>query len=193
MDTRKNDGFSIPDVDNIDLGKIRAVYGLPKAKTDSEPEYLEFNKRGRDIFGRLNFNTGLSWASGFTIAGLYGFYEGWVGAPNSTFRVRFNSVLNGISKRGNKAANICGVLAFMHTGFTYFAESYDVDRRLKHEAATPAVAGAITGLVYTCTRSRNAIAYGTLIGSAASVAYYYGQLYFYDKIISRRKSFRPRL
>jgi hypothetical protein len=193
MASNKQDGFSIPDVGNIDAGRIGSMYGLknPKDKDNSEPEYLEFSKRGRDIFGRLNFNTGLSWASGFTIAGLYGLQEGWRNAPSNNFRVKFNSVLNGISKRGNKAANICGVLAFMHTTFTYIAEQNDLERRFKHELAVPSVAGALTGLLFTSTRSVNVIAYGTCLGTAASIAYYYGQNYYYDKLISNRR-FRRR-
>lgn len=188
MDSKKDgSGFSIPDVDNIDIGRIGSLYGVRKPRDTHEPEYLEFNKRGRDIFGRLNFNTGLCWASAFTLAGLYGFQEGWRGATSSIFRVRFNSVLNGISKRGNKAANICGVLAFMHTSFTYLAETYDFDRKLRHEVATPAFAGAMTGLVFTSTRRPLVMAYGTGIGCVASIAYFYAQSYVYDALIAQRR------
>lgn len=187
MASNKQDTISIPDVDNIDLGKVGAVYGIPKTKDNGEPEYLEFNRKGRDIFGRVNFNTGLSWATGFTVAGLYGLQHGWRNAASTNFRVRFNSVLNGISKYGNKSANICGVLAFMHTMFTYIGEQNDLERRVNHELAIPSFSGAMTGMLFTSTRSWNVIAYGACLGTVASIAYHYAQTYYYDKLIYSRR------
>jgi hypothetical protein len=190
MEKKESGGFALPNVDNIDIGRLGSVYGKPRGKADnnnSEPEYLEINKKGRDIWTRVNFNTGVSWFSGFLIAGLYGFQEGWRGASSSNMKIRFNSVLNGVSKRGNKAANIGGTIAFMHTVFSYVASDVlELDRQVNHEVANPAFAGAITGLLFTSTRSSNVMAYATAIGSVSSVAYFYAHVY-YDKWLFERR------
>jgi hypothetical protein len=106
---------SIPDVGNIDINKL-----YKKPSQSSGPDYLPINNHGRDFYGRLTFNTGVLWLLGFTSGGLYGTVEGWRSAPNPAFKVRFNSVLNGIARRGSNLGSSLGVI-----GKTFFA-SYHV-------------------------------------------------------------------
>jgi hypothetical protein len=50
----KGDPFSIPDVGNIDIGKL----SRPKGGAGQGPDYIPYNARGRDSFARVSFNTG---------------------------------------------------------------------------------------------------------------------------------------
>ena len=64
-------GFNIPDVSHIDANKLSSRYG----KVNKGPEFILPNTRGRDIWGRLTFNTGVFWLGGFAVGGSYGIVE----------------------------------------------------------------------------------------------------------------------
>lgn len=93
--------FVIPDVSNIDPKKLGSIGG---------PEYIPYNPRGRDIYGRLSFNTGVCWVGGFAVGGTAGLVEGWRSAVNPNWKVKFNSVLNGLSKQGSRLGNGLGII-----------------------------------------------------------------------------------
>jgi hypothetical protein len=98
---------NIPDVGNIDLNKIYRQ----RKPTSTGPDYIPYNqRRGRDFYSRLSFNTGIFWLSGFTMGGAYGFVEGWNKAANPTFKIRFNSVLNEFSRRGSNLGSNLGII-----------------------------------------------------------------------------------
>lgn len=106
-DQQPGSKYSIPDVGNIDFSKIKPRYGVP---TGSEPDYIPYNSRGKDILGRLTSYTGYFWLGGFCCGGAYGFVEGWREAASPNIKIRFNSVMNGISRRGGKLGNALGVI-----------------------------------------------------------------------------------
>lgn len=60
--------------------------------------------------GRLFFNTGVCWLGGFLGGGGFGFVEGWRGAANPNMKIRFNSVMNAMSRRGSIAGNSLGII-----------------------------------------------------------------------------------
>ena len=60
--------------------------------------------------GRLFFNTGVCWLGGFLGGGGFGFAEGWRGAANPNLKIRFNSVMNAMSRRGSVAGNSLGII-----------------------------------------------------------------------------------
>ena len=99
------DKMNIPDVSNIDMNKFGT-----RGKSPSGPEYIPYNTRGRDIMGRLSFNTGVFWLGGFTAGGLYGFGEGWKNAASPNYKIKFNSIMNAFSKRGSNAGNLLGIV-----------------------------------------------------------------------------------
>lgn len=89
-----------------DFSKMNNLYG----KKPSQPEYIPYNKRGRDFYGRLSFNMGVLWLGGFTGGGLYGFVEGWRNAASPSYKIRFNSVMNAVSKRGALLGSSLGIV-----------------------------------------------------------------------------------
>ena len=59
MDGNNNKSpYALPDFGNIDINKLRPAYGLPSNSGKGGPEFIPYNTRGRDVFGRLSFNTG---------------------------------------------------------------------------------------------------------------------------------------
>lgn len=59
---------------------------------------------------RISFNTGVYWLGGFLGGGAYGFVQGWRGATSTNYKIRFNSVMNGVSKNGSKWGNMLGLV-----------------------------------------------------------------------------------
>ena len=100
--------FYIPDVGKVRPGSIGSMYGVPSK--NKEPEYIPYNPRGRDVTGRLFFNSGAFWLGGFTLGSIYGAKEGYSGAASPIARIRFNSVMNAMSKRGSHLGNNLGVI-----------------------------------------------------------------------------------
>ena len=106
-DSERRRPIVLPDVGRIDP----RVLGAPRGGlVKKEPDYIPFNTRGRDFMGRLFFNTGIYWLGGFCGGGAYGFWEGWRGAANPNVRIRFNSVMNAMSRRGSLAGNSLGII-----------------------------------------------------------------------------------
>ena len=103
-----NDSF-FGDASKIDINKLGSVYGIP-SQGKGGPDYIAANKNGRDIYGRLCFNTGVFWLGGFTAGGSFGFVEGWRKAASPNFKIRFNSIMNAFSKRGSTLGNAAGIL-----------------------------------------------------------------------------------
>jgi hypothetical protein len=95
----------MPNVDNIDLNKLGRGGGGSRG-----PDYIPYNQKGRDPFARTSFNTGIYWLGGFLGGGSYGLVQGWRGATSSNYKIRFNSVMNGISKQGSKWGNMLGLI-----------------------------------------------------------------------------------
>eukprot|EP00607_Mallomonas_marina_P007263 CAMPEP_0182417154 /NCGR_PEP_ID=MMETSP1167-20130531/1564_1 /TAXON_ID=2988 /ORGANISM="Mallomonas Sp, Strain CCMP3275" /LENGTH=175 /DNA_ID=CAMNT_0024590493 /DNA_START=150 /DNA_END=674 /DNA_ORIENTATION=- len=159
---------SIPEVDKIDFKKLSPIYGLQPSGS-SEPEYLKYNEKGRDITGKMFFNTGVAWLGGFACAGAYGFVEGWRGAANPSYRIKLNSVINAVSKRGAKAGNAMGSIAFLYTVSIWATEFFDVEGYVGHGAAVPVVSGLATGLFYKSASGVRGASLAGAIGTLASV------------------------
>jgi hypothetical protein len=174
--------YSIPDTSKIDLGRIYKVPGAGGgAGGQREPDYIPFNKRGRDIFSRVSYNTGVFWLGGFAGGGLAGIREGLGTVPNATTRVKINAVINGISRTGAKVGNALGVIAFAHTILGYVADEHlQLEHYTGSEYTVPAFAGFATGLLYKSTSTPRAALLAGCIGLVGSVAYSVGGGYLYS-------------
>jgi hypothetical protein len=180
----KNPFGALPDVGNIDLDKIGSVYGY-MPKNSSGPEYIQSNPRGRDLIGRLSFNTGVLWLGGFSSGGAYGFVEGWRNATSPNYKIRFNSVMNGVSKRGTLLGNNLGIIGFLHTSCVYISDSLELDRLAGSAIVTPIFSGAVTGSLYMASRGPRAAALAGGIGAALSTAYSIGGGWVYNVMLGK--------
>lgn len=173
----------LPDVSNIDFKKLSPKSG--GGSIHDEPEFIPYNNRGRDIQGRIFFNTGVLWLGGFGLGGAYGFVEGWRNAVNPNYQIRFNSVMNALSRRGSMLGNRLGTVGFLHTSIVGILDAFEIENRTGYVASTPIFSGALTGALFSVGRSSSAMALATLIGTAVSCGYWYGGSHVYEAI-SRR-------
>jgi hypothetical protein len=114
LDQKEMSSYGLPDVGSIDLDKL---YGSRKP-AGAGPDYIPYNqKRGRDWYSRLSFYTGCWWLTGFTLGGLNGTVQGWRNAPNAAFKIKMNSILNGMSREGSKFGSRGAIIGKIHPSF----------------------------------------------------------------------------
>ena len=164
--------WSIPDGSGIDLSRVYRTPGAGGGGQQREPDYIPFNKKGRDIFSRLSQNTGLFWLGGFAAGGAWGSREGLSTVANATTRMKVNAIMNGVSRSGSKVGNALGVIACAHTLMGWVAdEQLQLEELTGSQFAVPAFAGFTTGLIYKSTTTPRGAFLGGCIGLVASCAY----------------------
>ncbi|OBZ78034.1 Mitochondrial import inner membrane translocase subunit tim23 [Grifola frondosa] len=118
----------------------------------------------------LCYGTGTMYLSGLALGGVWGLREG-ARKPLavSNARLRINSILNSVTRRGTFIGNSAGVLALVYNGIN---SSIDMARG-QHDTPGSMIAGALTGLLYKATAGfRPALVAATVIaGSAGAWSY----------------------
>jgi import inner membrane translocase subunit TIM23 len=130
--------------------------------------------------------TGLMWLGGFGGGGVFGMLEGWKGAANPSMKIRMNSVMNSVSKRGSKTANALAMIAFVHTLASWGVDKLDLDTYTGDTTwTTPIISGFITGSFYKSTASPRAALLAGVIGSGVSAAYSVGGGFVYNELFRK--------
>ena len=81
-------------------------------------------------------------------------------------KIRLNSVLNSITRRGPFLGNSAGIIAMCYNGINSTIGYY----RGKHDSANSVVAGALSGMLFKSTRGvRPMLISGGLVAGAAAV------------------------
>lgn len=115
----------------------------------------------------LQYGTGTMYLGGLAVGGLWGFREGAtrpLAVANT--RLRINSVLNSVTRRGTFIGNSAGVLALVYNGVNSSIDSY----RGKHDTLGSMTAGAITGVLYKSTAGvKPALAAATFMSGVAGL------------------------
>ncbi|CAD0086055.1 unnamed protein product [Aureobasidium mustum] len=97
----------------------------------------------------LCYGTGVTYLAGLTVGGAWGLAEGLNRLPaSSPPKLRLNSALNAITRRGPFLGNSAGVIAMVYNGFNSFIGHY----RGKHDAANSIAAGALSGMLFKSTK-----------------------------------------
>lgn len=97
----------------------------------------------------LCYGTGVTYLSALTIGGAWGLIEGLNRTPASAPpKLRLNSVLNSVTRRGPFLGNSAGVIAMVYNGINSTIGYY----RGKHDTANSIVAGALSGMIFKSTR-----------------------------------------
>jgi|EP00945_MAST-04E_sp_MAST-4E-sp1_P003951 mitochondrial import inner membrane translocase subunit TIM23 len=165
-------------IENVDIGGHLQSPG-------SSVEYLDGYK-GRGLYERLSYNTGVSYLSGIGLGGLYGAVEGLQNAPSRKFKIRLNSFLNSAGKRGSRAGNMLATLAMMFSMMEAGIEQVELDHYVPRELAEvgiPTAAGFATGVVYKMTRGPKIMGLYGLMGAGIMFSLYGG-----SKLLKQRKS-----
>ncbi len=63
------------DPKTVDLGSLAPLYGL-KGDPNYEPEYLDYNMKGRSLFEKFTYNCGYMYLLGMITGGAYGAVQG---------------------------------------------------------------------------------------------------------------------
>lgn len=114
----------------------------------------------------LCYGTGVTYLSALTIGGAWGLQEGLRRSAGQPPKLRLNSTLNAVTRRGPFLGNSAGVLAICYNCIN----SYIGYLRGKHDAANTIVAGALSGMLFKSTRGLRPMAIsGALVASFAGV------------------------
>ena len=113
---------------NIQLSTVAPAFGipsssLPSAATTSQPDYLDYDQKGRGIVSTMFTNSGISYMLGVTIGGIYGLREGLAKTPSSRFKVKLNSVLNNCGRYGSSVGNMMGATAILYSLYEGLADN----------------------------------------------------------------------
>jgi len=139
---------------NIQLSTVAPAFGIPSSSLPSssqhaQPDYLDYDQKGRGIVSTMFTNSGISYMLGVTAGGLYGLKEGLAKTPSSRWKVKLNSVLNHCGRYGSSAGNMLGATAILYILYEGLADSYELDQYTGPiQPPAPLFAGAATGATY---------------------------------------------
>ncbi|KAF9581606.1 Mitochondrial import inner membrane translocase subunit tim23 [Lunasporangiospora selenospora] len=95
----------------------------------------------------MTYGTGLTYLTGLSLGGAFGFYEGLRSSPSPAFKIRLNTVLNSMTRRGPFIGNSAGVMALMYNGIN----GAIARGRGQHDPINSVAAGALTGALFKST------------------------------------------
>lgn len=114
----------------------------------------------------LCYGTGVTYLTALTLGGAWGLQEGLRRSNGQPPKLRLNSVLNAVTRRGPFLGNSAGVVAICYNCIN----SYIGYLRGKHDAANTVVAGALSGMLFKSTRGvRPMMISGGIVASVAGV------------------------
>jgi len=96
----------------------------------------------------LCYGTGVTYLTALTLGGAWGLQEGLRRSNGQPPKLRLNSVLNAVTRRGPFLGNSAGVIAMVYNGFN----SYIGYVRGKHDSVNSIAAGALSGMIFKSTR-----------------------------------------
>jgi len=113
----------------------------------------------------LCYGTGVTYLAALSIGGAWGLAEGLSRSPASAPpKLKLNSVLNAVTRRGPFLGNSAAVIAMVYNGFNSTIGYY----RGKHDAANSVAAGALSGMLFKSTKGvRPMMTSGVMVASAA--------------------------
>jgi mitochondrial import inner membrane translocase subunit TIM23 len=112
----------------------------------------------------LCYGTGVTYLTALTMGGAWGLQEGLRRSASQPPKLRLNSVLNAVTRRGPFLGNSAGVIAMVYNGFNSFIGSM----RGKHDSANSIMAGALSGMIFKSTRGvRPMMISGGIVASVA--------------------------
>jgi import inner membrane translocase subunit TIM23 len=112
----------------------------------------------------LCYGTGVTYLTALTVGGAWGLQEGLRRSNGQPPKLRLNSVLNAVTRRGPFLGNSAGVIAMVYNGINSFIGHM----RGKHDSANSIAAGALSGMIFKSTRGiRPMMISGGIVGTVA--------------------------
>jgi import inner membrane translocase subunit TIM23 len=114
----------------------------------------------------LCYGTGITYLTALSIGGAWGLQEGLRKSAGQPPKLRLNSVLNSVTRRGPFLGNSAGVVAITYNCINSLLGYL----RGKHDAANTILAGGLSGMVFRSTRGvRQMMISGGVVASIAAV------------------------
>jgi import inner membrane translocase subunit TIM23 len=114
----------------------------------------------------LCYGTGVTYLTALTLGGAWGLQEGLRRSNGQPPKLRLNSVLNAVTRRGPFLGNSAGVIAMVYNGFNSFIGHM----RGKHDSVNSIAAGALSGMIFKSTRGiRPMMISGGIVATVAGV------------------------
>ncbi|KAK4149213.1 Tim17/Tim22/Tim23/Pmp24 family-domain-containing protein [Chaetomidium leptoderma] len=112
----------------------------------------------------LCYGTGTTYLAGLSLGGAWGLQEGLRKSAGESPKLRLNSVLNSVTRRGPFLGNSAGVVAICYNCIN----SYIGYLRGQNDAANSILAGGLSGMLFKSTRGlRPMIISGGIVASVA--------------------------
>ncbi|KAI1502259.1 Tim17/Tim22/Tim23/Pmp24 family-domain-containing protein [Biscogniauxia marginata] len=112
----------------------------------------------------LCYGTGITYLTALSLGGVWGLQEGLRRSVGQPPKLRLNSVLNAVTRRGPFLGNSAGVVAITYNCFNSAIGYF----RGKHDSANTIVAGALSGMLFKSTRGlRPMLISGGIVASLA--------------------------
>ncbi|KAF4468613.1 mitochondrial import inner membrane translocase subunit tim23 [Fusarium albosuccineum] len=112
----------------------------------------------------LCYGTGVTYLAGLGVGGAWGLQEGLRRSDGQPPKLRLNSVLNSVTRRGPFLGNSLGVVAIIYNCINSLIGSL----RGKHDAGNTVLAGALSGMLFKSTRGlRPMMISGGIVASVA--------------------------
>jgi hypothetical protein len=119
---------------NIRLSTVAPAFGIPSSSLTAgpgsahlsagrQPDYLDYDQKGRGIVSTMFTNSGISYVLGVSLGGLYGLREGLLRTPSSRWKVKLNSVLNHCGRHGSGLGNMMGSTAILYSLYEGVADT----------------------------------------------------------------------
>ncbi|KAI0201483.1 Tim17-domain-containing protein [Astrocystis sublimbata] len=113
----------------------------------------------------LCYGTGITYLTALSIGGAWGLQEGLRKSAGQPPKLRLNSVLNSITRRGPFLGNSAGVVAITYNCINSLIGYV----RGQHDAANTIVAGTLSGMIFRSTRGvRQMMISGGVVGTLAA-------------------------
>jgi hypothetical protein len=118
-------GAPLPDftAPNIDIRTVAPALGV---NVNRQPDYLDYDQKGRGIVVTMFANSGVAYLLGTFGGGFYGLREGFLQSPSTRFRVKLNSILNHSGRYGSRWGNSLGVVAILYSLYEGVADQVSV-------------------------------------------------------------------
>lgn len=161
--------FSAP---NIDIRTVAPALGV---SVNRQPDYLDYDQKGRGVVVSMFANSGVAYMLGTFGGGLYGLREGVRHSPSSRFRVKLNSILNHCGRYGSRWGNSLGVVAILYSIYEGAADQFDIDAYTGPiQPAAPVFSGFMTGATFYASAGPRAALLAGSLGMGAVGATYIG-------------------
>ena len=160
----------------LDSTRLHPLAGLEKGVEylDLEEEQLNDIEGAKGLIPSrswtddLCYGTGAVYLLGLGIGGAYGFQEGINNLPkNASSKLKLNTVLNHITKRGPFLGNSAGVLALT---YNMIDSTFDAVRG-KHDDINSIVAGGLAGALFRSSAGIRPMGYSTALMAGAAGAW----------------------